>query len=174
MGIALTIIAVMACNLKPVDLKGRVEELKEYCRTNGYNTEYGILVDYGRLSVQKRFYVYDFKQDKIVMNTFAGHGNGGKSNILKADFSNVSGSHCSSLGHYRIGKERKMYTRSCKAFELDGLDATNSNVRSRAILIHPSSYPLSWGCVTLSFIKYQTLAKILRTQPENVIMWVYK
>ena len=31
-------------------------------------------------------------------------------------------SHCSSLGHYKIGRERKMYNYPVNAFELDGLD----------------------------------------------------
>ena len=172
--LAMMIVAVIAVNIKPRDMDNRVEDLKEYCRTNGYNTEYGILVDYGRLSAQKRFFVYDFKQDKIVINTFAGHGNGGKSTLLKADLSNVPDSHCSSIGHYRIGKERRMYTRNCNAFELDGLDATNSNARSRHILIHPSPNPLSWGCITLSFGQYKELAKLLNSQSKNVIMWIYE
>ena len=168
-------IVCLAGNVKPKDIKEKAAELKEYCAGNGYNTDYAILVDYRRCSFQKRLFVYDFRNDKVLMKTLAGHGSGGDSTFLKPDFSNVSGSHCSSLGHYKIGKERKMYNRPlCPAFELDGLDKTNSNARSRAILIHPSVGPLSWGCVTLPFSRYHQLSELLKSQSQNVIMWVYE
>ena len=95
--------------LRPVDIKSKAAELEAYCITKGYNADYGILVDYERNSLQKRLFVYDFNNDKVVM---------------------------SSLGHYRIGRERRMYNRPIMAFELDGLDRTNSNARPRGILIH--------------------------------------
>ncbi len=167
-------IAFLACNIKPIDLKAKAAELKEYCVKNGYNTDYAILVDYSRFSLQKRLFVYDFNQEKVILKTISGHGSGGDSTLLMADFSNVSGSHCSSLGHYKISRERKMYNRPCPAFEVDGLDKTNSNARSRGILIHPSVGPLSWGCVTLPFCEYYKLSKLLHSLPQNVIMWVYE
>ena len=91
----------------PSDLQARAIELRSYCRFRGYNTDYGILVDYGRHSFQQRLYVVDLNTGDIVMRSLCGHGRGGNSNMFKGEFSNVSGSHCSSLGHYKIGKERK-------------------------------------------------------------------
>ena len=156
------------------DVDERVVNLKSYCRANGYNTDVGILVDYGRHSFQHRFYVVDLNTGDIVLRSLCGHGRGGKSNILKGEFSNISGSHCSSLGHYKIGRERKMYNYPINAFELDGLDQTNSNARARAILIHPSIGPRSLGCITLPFPRYKRVAKILHSQSKNVIMWTYE
>ena len=95
-------IAFVLSNLKPVDLQDRAAQLEAYCVEHGYNTDYGILVDYGRFSLQRRLFVYDFNQDKIVLKSLSGHGTGGNSTILTADFSNEQGSHCSSLGHYKI------------------------------------------------------------------------
>lgn len=155
------------------DLKKKATELQGYCLRNGYNTEYAILVDYSRNSLRKRLYVYDFKKQRIIMSSLAGHGSGGESTIFHPEFSNIPGSNCSSLGHYKIGKERRMYTRPCNAFELDGLDSTNSNVRKRSVLLHPSVGPLSHGCVTLPFHRYQKLSNLLNSQPRNIIMWVY-
>ena len=177
--IALAAFAIAAIglliNIRPADIKTKAAKLEAYCEAKGYNTDYGILVDYRRNSLQKRLFVYDFNKDKIVMSSLAGHGSGGESTFLDADFSNVSGSHCSSLGHYKIGSERKMYNHPiCPAFELDGLDKSNSNARCRAILLHPSVGPLSWGCVTLPFIRYFQLSELLNSQQKSVIMWVYK
>ena len=156
------------------DLKKKATELQGYCLRNGYNTEYAILVDYSRNSLRKRLYVYDFNKQRIIMSSFSGHGSGGESTIFHPEFSNVPGSHCSSLGHYKIGRERKMYTRPCNAFELDGLDSTNSNVRKRSVLLHPSTCPLSHGCITLPFRRYYKLSNLLNSQPKNIIMWVYQ
>lgn len=132
--------------LRPVDIKSKAAELEAYCKTKGYNADYGILVDYERNSLQKRLFVYDFNNDKIVM---------------------------SSLGHYRIGRERRMYNRPILAFELDGLDRTNSNARPRGILINAGVGPLSWGCISLPFTRYAQLSGILEGLPINVIVWAY-
>lgn len=172
--VAVLAAAFVICNLKPVDIKDKAADLKSYCVKHGYNTDYAILVDMGRLSIQKRLYVYDFNKDKVVMRSLAGHGSGGNSTFLKADFSNVPNSHCSSLGHYRIGKQRHMYNhKEVPAIELHGLDATNSNALNRGILIHPSVGPLSHGCVTLPIVRYLQVSKLIESHPRNVIMWVY-
>ena len=171
---SIAVIGLLIYTLGPVDINARAAELEAYCETKGYNTDYGILVDYGRNSLQKRLFVYDFNKDKIVMSSLAGHGSGGESTFLSADFSNVSGSHCSSLGHYKIGRERKMVKRPVMAYELDGLDKTNNNARSRAILIHAGVGPLSWGCITLPFTRYAQLSNILEGLPQNVVVWAYK
>ena len=167
-------IAFVLCNLRPVDLRVKADALKSYCQEHGYNTDYGVLVDFGRLSLQKRLYVYDFNKNEIVMRSLSGHGAGGNSTVLRPDFSNAHGSHCSSIGHYKIGRNRHMYNRpAVPAFELQGLDETNSNAMDRGILIHPSVGPLSWGCVTLPVARYQRLSEFLKTQ-NNMIMWVYE
>ena len=67
-----------------------------------------------------------------------------------------------------------MYNRpAVPAFELIGLDKTNSNALDRGILIHPSVGPLSWGCVTLPLYRYHQLSEFLKTQ-RNVILWLYE
>lgn len=173
--ISLIAIAFVLCNFRPVDIRDKANVLKSYCQKHGYNADYGILVDYGRFSLQRRLYVYDFNKNKVIINSLAGHGSGGNSTVFRPDFSNAHGSHCSSLGHYRIVRRRHMYNRpGVPAFELAGLDKTNSNALARGILIHPSVRPLSWGCVTIPFCEYYKLSKLLHSLPQNVIMWVYE
>lgn len=167
-------VIVIISNITPADIDKKIVELNSYCRTRGYNTNYGILVDYGRHSFKKRLFVVDLNNGDVVMKCLCGHGRGGESTILKGEFSNVPGSHCSSLGHYRIGRERKMYNRPAMAFELDGLDKTNSNARSRAILLHKSFGPLSLGCITVPLGRYNKVAELLHSQSGGVILWAYE
>lgn len=114
----------------PADISSKAQELKAYCIDNGYNADYGILVDYSRHSFQKRLFVYDFNKGKVMLSSLCAHGSGGESTVFIGDFSNVSGSHCSSLGHYRVGRNRNMYRRPVPAFEVHGLDKSNSNALS--------------------------------------------
>ena len=173
--VSLLAIAYVASNLRPVNFQDRAAQLKSYCAEHGYNTDYGILVDYGRFSLQRRFYIYDFNKNEVVLKSLSGHGTGGDSTILTADFSNEHGSHCSSLGHYKIGRHRNMYNRPLvPAIEVKGLDKTNSNAVARGILIHPGVGPLSLGCVTLPLFRYMQVSELLESLPRNVIMWIYE
>lgn len=86
---AISAIALSVYNLRPVDIKSKAAALEAYCKKKGYNADYGILVDYGRNSLQKRLFVYDFNNDKVVMSSLAGHGSGGNSTVFRADFSNA-------------------------------------------------------------------------------------
>lgn len=167
-------VVFLISNYTPADMLSKTLELKSYCRSRGHNTDFGIVVNYGRHSFQQRFYVVDLNTGDILMKSLCGHGRGGNSNIFQGEFSNISGSNCTSLGHYKIGKERRMYNYPVNAFELDGLDKTNSNARNRAILIHPSVGPRSLGCITLPFYKYKRLAKMIQRQRTSVIMWAYE
>lgn len=92
----------------PKDLDERADEALKYCKENGYSTEYCMFVDYGRHSGRVRFFLWDFNKDKPVLKSLCAHGYGKGSTARKPVFSNESGSFCSSLGHYRVGKEKTM------------------------------------------------------------------
>ena len=171
--ICLLVSVLFLCNIKPADITTKAEELKAYCINNGYNADYGILVDYSRHSFQKRLFVYDFKNQKVILNSLCAHGSGGESTIFRGDFSNVNGSHCSSLGHYRVGRSRNMYKRPVPAFEVHGLDNSNSNALSRGILIHPTIGTLTWGCFGMPVLRYHELSEWLKTMPQNIVLWAY-
>lgn len=183
----------------PSNIESKAQELQSYCKKHGYNTEIGVLVDYGRYSGRVRFFVWDFKQEKVILRSTCAQGCGKGANAGKKVFSNEIGSLCTSLGHYKIGKQRKMNSMKGRpAFTLTGLDKTNSNAIVRGILLHPVHlpsyliYPLSipekvWrvlgkalfrpyseGCITIPFKQYHKTADILLNEKKPVIMWVYK
>ena len=186
-------------NSLPNDIETKAQELKEYCVKNRYNTNVGVLVDYSVHSGRTRFVVWDFNDNKVLLKSICAQGCGKGSNQGKDVFSNEIGSLCSSLGHYKIGKERRMNSiKGRPALNLTGLDSTNSNAIVRGILIHPvhlpssSIYPFpipskvyrvfgraiirpySEGCVTIPFDKYKETVKILdEDKGKPVILWVY-
>ena len=180
------------------DLDERAEEALEYCQENGYSTDYCLLVDYGRHSGRVRFFLWDFEKEKPALKCLCAHGYGKGSTARKPVFSNEPGSFCSSLGHYRVGKEKTMSKpKGRKALVLYGKDKTNSNALQRGILIHPVSlpnfsiYPLmipvkvhkvlghkirpkSEGCITIPFRKYSEVVEIVKSSSKPLMLWVYE
>ena len=194
----LLLLFLITGQLTPKDLDERAEEALEYCNKNGYSTEYCLLVDYGRHSGRVRFFLWDFQKEKQVMKCLCAHGYGKGSTARKPVFSNEPGSFCSSLGHYRVGREKTMSKpKGRKALVLYGKDKTNSNAIQRGILIHPVSlpnfpiYPLmipvkvhkvlghkirpkSEGCITIPFRKYEEVSNVAKSSNKPLMLWVYE
>lgn len=182
----------------PKDLDERAEEALEYCKENGYNTDCCLLVDYGRHSGRVRFFLWDFEKEKPVLKCLCAHGYGKGSTARKPVFSNEPGSFCSSLGHYKVGKEKTMSKpKGRKALLLYGKDKTNSNALQRGILIHPVSLPnfsiwplmipvkvhkvlghkirpKSEGCITIPFRKYAKVVETAKSSDKPLMLWVYE
>lgn len=198
LSIMILLLFLIIGNSTPKDLDERAEEALEYCKENGYSTDYCLLVDYGRHSGRVRFFVWDFEKDKPVLKSLCAHGYGKGSTARKPVFSNETGSSCSSLGHYSVGKEKTMgKPKGRKALLQYGKDKTNSNALQRGILIHPVSlpnfsiYPLlipvkvhkvlghkirpkSEGCITIPFRKYEKVSNIVKSSSRPVLLWVYE
>jgi len=137
------------------------------------DARYVCLVDFGKLSCNDRFYIYDVKKEKYIYSSRVQHGNGGKSTALKPELSNKIGSNCSSLGLYKVTTFSRMHSwPNAECFRLRGLSSTNSNAEQRGILIHPGVslsvipkfpgliIPLtseSRGCFTVSIATMQKL-----------------
>lgn len=155
-------------------------------------------MDYGRHSGRVRFFLWDFNKRDPVLKSLCAHGYGKGSTSRKPVFSNELGSSCSSLGHYRVGKEKTMSApKGRKALLLYGKDMTNSNALQKGILIHPTNmptfpiYPLmipvkvhnvlghkirprSEGCITIPFSKYEKVAQTVKSSNKPMMMWVYE
>ena len=182
----------------PKDLDERADKALEYCKENGYSTDYCLLVDYGRHSGRVRFFLWDFEKEKPVLKSLCAHGYGKGSTARSPVFSNEPGSFCSSLGHYKVGKEKTMSKpKGRKALVLYGKDKTNSNALQRGILIHPVSLPnfsiwplmipvkvhkvlghkirpKSEGCITIPFRKYEKVSKAAKSSNKPLMLWVYE
>jgi hypothetical protein len=114
------------------DLLERVETLNQQQHHIGHNKIF--VVDYSKKITEKRFFLLDLKDKKIIYSTYVGHAwRSGRGKPKK--FSNKPNTNKSSLGIYRVGKKYKSnYFEN--AFRLHGLSKTNSNALRRSIVIH--------------------------------------
>lgn len=120
------------------------------------NKNYITVIDFSKHSGKKRFFLVNLVNGAVEA-LHAAHGKGSDSNHdgYAEKFSNVDGSLASSLGFYLTAE--KYNGSNGLSMRLDGLSKTNSNARSRAIVVHGASYVnpnsskmgRSWGCPAL-------------------------
>jgi hypothetical protein len=94
-------------HINPDRTRQKAVECLRYCRQHGYNTHYCILIDMSLPSGVKRFIVWDFRKQSILISGLVSHGcgNGPWSGVWSKDkpsFSNADGSHCTALGKYEV------------------------------------------------------------------------
>jgi hypothetical protein len=175
-------------NVSKVDTKAL--EALAFCRQRSFNEDFCILIDMSVHSGLNRFFVYDFKQHKITHQMLVGHGCGNYpwSQDWSKDspkFSNKDGSHCSSLGKYKIGKRAWSDWGINVKYVLHGLEESNSNAQSRYIVFHswekvadtevyPNGTPEGWGCPTISNSNMKIIDPILKRSVKPVLMWIYQ
>lgn len=96
------------------------------------------IADYSQSAKNKRLYVIDVQQGKLLYNTFVSHGRGSGAEFA-ADFSNAQNSNKSSLG-FMITAETYVGT-SGYSLRLDGVeDGINNQVRLRNVVMHGSRF----------------------------------
>lgn len=165
------------------------EEARQYCRENNLNQDKFILIDLGLHSGLKRFFIYDFKKNKVSKSYIVSHGCGDSAwgetyTKENTQISNEIDSHCSSIGKY-IVLDRGISQWGIKVnYVLQGKDKTNSNAINRAIVLHsweavpndevyPDGTPEGWGCPAVSNEGMKEIDKMLN-ENKKVLFWVIK
>lgn len=165
-------------------VRERAEELRAFCRNEGYNTDIALFVDLSRHSGRCRFVVWDFVQGRAIVVAPVSHGSGSRKSHERSAYarlSNEDGSHLSSVGRALIAERYE--GRYGVAYRLDGLDATNSNLRPRCVVLHgwehTTSYPIfpfattgSWGCPVLSRRMMRRVDEVLRSR-NRVVLYTF-
>jgi hypothetical protein len=96
------------------------------------------LIDYTRPSTDRRFWLLDLSQPRIVFHELVAHGRGSGEN-LAISFSNLAESKQSSLGLFVTGKT--YYGEHGRSLRLNGLEpGINDAAWARDIVIHAASY----------------------------------
>ncbi len=166
-----------------IRLKKKVENLKQYLQERHFNTDICFLIDMEINSGKNRFFVYNLKKDSIELAGLVTHGSGLANDGNRIEFSNVSGSNCTSLGRYRIGKAYN--GKFGLAYKLMGMDDTNSKAFERFVVLHahscvpnvevyPSTICESWGCPTVSPAFLQKLKKYINNAEKPILLEIYK
>ena len=107
------------------------------------------VLDFSAHSGAPRFHLIDRASGRVLQTLRVAHGQGSEGSRhdgYAEVFSNVPDSNTSSLGLYRTAETYVSQVYPGLAMRMDGLAATNSNARSRFIVIHAAGYmePESW------------------------------
>ena len=174
-------------NITP--LKKKAEEALLFCKTNGYNTDFCVLIDMKIHSGKYRMFVYDFTSQKVARAALCAHGCGKgdkESTGAQPLFSNKEGSLLTSLGKYKIGVRAYSQWGINVHYKLHGLEATNNNAFKRIIVLHshnpvpareiyPLHLPMGWsfGCPVTDNDTMAYLDTKLQNTKKPVLMWIF-
>ena len=167
------------------ELEFRAEKALKYAQRKGLNQNYCLFLDYGIPSGKPRLFVWSFNDGKVVYSGHAMHGPGKGSTDETPVFSNVPGSHCSSIGRFEVTRHRGRSNKT--GFYLKGLEFSNSSAFSRGIMIHSSRWvdyncwrryiPLNakscLGCVTVSTRDMAYINRLVGKEEGNLLLWSY-
>ncbi|NBX84746.1 MAG: hypothetical protein EBQ95_03955 [Gammaproteobacteria bacterium] len=151
--------------------------------SNHYSIEHNAIltiIDYSLPSSEKRLWVIDLFEKKLLYHTYVAHGL--KSGEKQSNFfSNQNNSRASSIGLYLT--RQAYYGREGTSLRLTGIDrGFNDNADYRAIVMHGAFYVeedfikkygragRSWGCPALPHSQSQ---KIIQSIKDNSMMVVY-
>jgi hypothetical protein len=192
--ISILVIKKTSLNEKP-NISGSLSQIEkakealEYCKNQGFNTDFCILVDMGIHSGKDRMFIWDFNSSSIAQSGLCSHGCGdsphsGDETKTAPIFSNISDSHLSSLGKYKIGKRGYSNWGIHINYKLHGLETSNVNAYRRLIVLHsweivsnipiyPNGTPEGWGCPAVSNDMMKILDKKLKEASKPVLLWVF-
>ena len=171
-------------------IRPKAEQALDYCKTNHLNTEFCLLLDMHIHSGKNRLFIWDFEKDTIMSQGLCSHGCCGNPwgedyTADNPELSNAHGSHCSSLGKYKIGSCGWSNWGINVNYQLYGLEATNNNANARQIVLHgwemlsdteiyPSGSPEGWGCPAVSNDFMRVLDDKLKGVDTNVLLWIFQ
>lgn len=168
-----------ALPVKTSQVSIKLSGAKSFLDTNkSYNQDIVFLINFKIPSGKNRFFVVDIKNKKVLDKGLVAHGFG-KDGSVK--FSNEPGSEMSSIGKYKIGESYN--GKFGKSYKLYGLDKTNSNAYTRAVVLHKhDEVPYeeteeeiirSQGCPMVNKTFYSRLEKILDTTKKPILLEIY-
>jgi hypothetical protein len=124
------------------ELSAPMEALIKFRNDHGapVSARYWAIANFDLRSSEPRLFLFDVR-DNRVQPYLCAHGIGSEGPTddgYASVFSNESGSNCTSLGIYRCAETYN--GKHGFSMRLDGLEATNSNARARAIVVHGADY----------------------------------
>lgn len=170
------------------DYATKNEDALQYCKAHHFNEDYYFLIDMSIHPGKNRFFVYDFKNNKITDKNLVTHGScdtfeENSSQWEKAKFDNRIDSHCSMKGKFKVGKRDYSSWGIHVKYWLHGLEKSNANAENRVVVLHswdavsdkevyPQVSPLSWGCPAVSNAFMKKLDVKLKETKKPVLLWI--
>ncbi len=165
------------------NLRLRAASLQPFTATHGMDNQLFFLVDMTRPSGKKRFYVYDYAKDSVVLSGLVSHGRCNLNWLTGRQYSNQPGSGCTSLGRYRIGSSYN--GQFGKSYRLYGLDSSNNKAAERAIVLHsaqsipdeevaPGQIAQSDGCPAVSPAMLKKLDQLIQARRKPIMLYIYE
>jgi hypothetical protein len=175
--------SVPAPSTQDAKLKLIASQARDFVKQQRYNLSICFLVDLSLNSGLSRFFVFDLAKDSVVEKGLVAHGHCKELIQHSIKFSNDPGCNCSSAGRYKVSS--KYAGRFGTAYKLIGLDSSNSNAYSRAIVLHGhscipdiESYPdpicRSEGCPTVSPAFLKNLSSRIDVSANPILLWVFQ
>jgi hypothetical protein len=133
-------------------------------------------------SGKNRFFVYDIKNDSVLLAGLVAHGSCDNGFQMTPEFSDKPNSGCSSFGKYRIGKS--YFGKFGLAYKLYGLDSSNKHAFERNIVLHSyecvpeqETYPVpvcnSRGCPMISPGFLNQLKSVIDQAKKPILLWIF-
>jgi hypothetical protein len=145
------------------------------------NADILTIADYSQPSSQKRLYVIDLKEKKLLFNTYVAHGRN-SGDVYATKFSNKEGSLQSSLGFYVTGSTLNTVHTGFSLY-LHGVEkGINDLAEKRAIIVHGAPYVSegfikkfgrlgrSFGCPALPTDLYKPVIEKIK---EGTCLFIY-
>lgn len=96
------------------------------------------VIDFSLPSSEQRLWIFDLVSQTLLLQDLVAHGQGSGDNFARS-FSNIEGSHQSSIGLFRT--QESYFGQHGYSLRMDGLEpGFNDLARQRAIVIHPAAY----------------------------------
>jgi len=156
------------------------QALTGYRKVEGKKKQLLTFIDFTKPSTERRFFVLDMKEKKILYESHVAHGRNSGGNFATS-FSNEMGSYKSSLGFYLTSQTYN--GGNGYSLLLDGLEkGINDKARARAIVIHGAPYcdpsvvhhagrlGRSLGCPALPL---SVSKPIINTIKEGSLLYIY-
>lgn len=164
-------------------LRVYLDSAARFTASKRLNANICFVADMQITSGKYRFFVIDLQHNTILAKGLVAHGSCNEIFSLRAAFSNVAESSCTSPGRYRIGKPYN--GRFGKSYLLYGLDTSNSLALERHVVLHAyqdvpeqETFPMpicnSRGCPMVSRQFFNKLQSILDTASHPVLLWILK
>ena len=138
------------------------------------------VIDYSRPSSQPRLWVFDLERGRLLYEELVAHGRGTGERFAER-FSNVEGSHMSSLGLFRATETYD--GTNGYSLRLDGLEpGFNDRALDRAIVMHGAPYVStefarrqgrigrSWGCPA---VRSEVARRMIDTLKHGALLFAY-